>query len=80
MEKLSENHTVIVVEEVCGGSGIREALAFELMQKVPGCHVTGMDLGGDFITHGSVNKLYECCGLDAASIVNRTKEVLGREG
>ena len=77
---MTENKRVIVVEEACSGSGIREVLAFELMQKVPGCHVSGMDLGGDFITHGSVNKLYECCGLDAASIVNRTKEVLGREG
>lgn len=77
---ISENKQVIVVEEVCSGSGIREALAYELMQKMPGCRVSGLDLGSDFVTHGNVKKLYECCGLDAASIVNHTKEVLGREG
>lgn len=76
---MSENKQVIVVEEACSGSGIREALAFALMQKVPGCRVSGLDLGSDFVTHGTVKKLYECCGLDAASIVNYTKEVLGRE-
>ena len=78
--QISENRQVIVVEEACTGSGIREALAYELLQKVPGCRITGMDLGGDFVTHGNVKKLHECCGLDAASIVNYTKEVLGREG
>lgn len=78
--QMRENRQVIVVEEACTGSGIREALAYELLQKVPGCRVSGMDLGSDFVTHGNVKKLHECCGLDAASIVNYTKEVLGREG
>ena len=78
--QMSENRQVIVVEEACTGSGIREALAYELLQRVPGCKIAGMDLGSDFVTHGNIKKLYECCGLDAASIVNYTKEVLWREG
>lgn len=77
--QMGENRRLIVVEETCSGSGIREALAYEMLQKVPSCSVSGLDLGNDFVTHGSVQKLYECCGLDAASIVNYTKEVLGCE-
>lgn len=78
-KQMGTNHTVIVVEEACSGSGIREALAYDLQQKCPGCRVYGLDLGSDFVTHGNVKKLYECCGVDAASIVNYTKEVLGHE-
>ncbi len=77
---MNGNNRIIVVEEACSGSGIREALTFELLQKVSDCCITGFDLGGEFITHGSMQKLYACCGLDAASIANRTKEVLGHEG
>lgn len=77
--QMSTNKKVIVVEEACTGSGIREALAYELQKLTPGCYVRGLDLGSDFVTHGNVNKLHECCGLDTASIVNYTKEVLGRE-
>ncbi|MBQ8834635.1 MAG: 1-deoxy-D-xylulose-5-phosphate synthase [Oscillospiraceae bacterium] len=72
--QLSETKKVIVAEEVCYGSGIREALAWELKD----CHVEGIDLGPDFVTHGAQKKLYECCGLDAESIAAYTKEVLSQ--
>ena len=78
MEKLSENHTVIVVEEVCGGSGIREALAWELHQLDPGCRFAGVDLGEGFVPHGSLKELHRHCGLDAESLANYTKEVLSK--
>ena len=70
---------VIVVEETCTGSGIREALAWELRQKKPECRVYGMDLGGKFVTHGSMDALYHHCGLDAEAIAAYAKEVLGNE-
>ena len=75
-EKLSDDPRVIVVEEVCSGSGIRDALAFELGKQIPGCRVEGMDLGEDFVPHGSQKKLYEHCGLDAKSIAAYVEEVL----
>ena len=78
MEKLSENHTVIVVEEVCGGSGIREALAWELHQLDPSCRFAGVDLGEGFVPHGSLKELHRHCGLDAESLANYTKEVLSK--
>ena len=71
---LPECNRVLVVEEVCSGSGIREALSWELK----GCQVEGIDLGPDFVTHGAQSKLYACCGLDAESIAAYTKEVLSR--
>ena len=77
-EKLSENPCVIVVEEVCGNSGIREALAFALHKLLPHCRVDGMDLGREFVPHGSQKKLYQHCGLDADAIAAFTKEVLRR--
>lgn len=75
-EKLSENHRVLIVEEACGGSGIREALAWELRKRYLDCVVDGIDLGRRFIPHGSNRELYEYCGLDGKSIADRAKEML----
>ncbi len=71
---LPEKSPVIVVEETCTGSGIREALAWELRNQRN--RIEGIDLGADFVTHGSQQKLYEQCGLDAPSIAAYTKEML----
>ena len=76
LEKMSENRCLISVEEVCSGSGIREALAFAMGEAEPACRVRGMDLGGGFVTHGSVKQLYTHCGVDAESIACYTKKVL----
>ena len=75
-EKIPNNSNVIIVEEACTGSGIREAISWELRNS--GCRVEGIDLGADFVTHGSQQKLYEQCGLDAKSIAAFTKEMLTR--
>ncbi len=79
LKKISENHVVIVAEEVCGGSGIRESLAWELNQLVPDCRFAGVDLGKGFVPHGSLKELYHHCGLDAEAIAAVAKEVLSRE-
>ncbi len=76
LKKLSESRYVVIVEEVCNGSGIREALAWELRHA--NCCIDGMDLGSDFVPHGSQKKLYAHCGLDAESIVVYTREVLSK--
>ncbi len=74
--QLSGNHRVLVVEETCSGSGIREALAWELVRLCPDCRTDGIDLGPDFVPHGSQKKLYERCGLDPNSIAAYAREVL----
>ena len=76
LEKLSENPRVILVEETCQGSGIREVLAWNIHRRKPECSVDAIDLGRDFVTHGSQKELYQLCGMDAASIANFTREVL----
>ena len=78
LAKMSQNRIVIVVEEVCGGSGIREALAWELHRIAPNCRFAGIDLGKDFVPHGSLKELHRHCGLDAEAIANYTKEVLSK--
>ena len=75
-EKLSGQKTIVIVEEVCHGSGIQESLAWELARLYPGCRIEGMDLGDDFVSHGSLHELYRDCGLDAESIAAYVKEVL----
>ena len=77
--QMSPSPNVIVVEETCTGSGIREALAWGLRKQVPACRVEGLDLGSGFVTHGSLDDLYHYCGLDAASIAAFAREVLGYE-
>ena len=77
LEQLPESRRVVVVEEVCSGSGIREALAWELRDNCPECRVWGLDLGADFVPHGSLKELYALCGLDPESIAAFVrKEVL----
>ena len=66
---------VVLMEEACTGSGIREALA----EKLSGTKLSVIDLGSDFVPHGAVNTLYEHYGLDGMSVANFVKEVLGRE-
>ena len=37
--------------------------------------VTGMDLGGEFVTHGNTVQLYQHYGLDGASVAQKIMEV-----
>ncbi len=66
----------VVVEEACTGSGVSEAVAWALRVRVPDCKISHIDLGADFVTHGSVPELHKQLGLDAESIAGYAKEVL----
>lgn len=70
---------VIVVEEALTGSGIHEALAWQLRRKIPNLEMDVLDLGSQYVTHGNVTRLYQKTGLDAASIVKKVTEVHTRE-
>jgi 1-deoxy-D-xylulose-5-phosphate synthase len=74
-QNMSANKTLIVVEETCTGSGIRDTLAYELQRCCPSCRVYGRDLGSDFVTHGNKKKLYENCGLSPQALAAYAKEV-----
>ncbi len=74
--KMAPGKPVIVVEETCTGSGIREALAWKLRQICPACRVEGRDLGRRFVPHGALGQLHQLCGLDDQSLADYVKEVL----
>lgn len=76
---LAPDGPVVIVEETCTGSGIKEALGWELSARRPGLRVGGLDLGSDFVPHGSQEILYRVRGLDGDSIANYVQEVLGHE-
>ena len=63
---------ILVAEEVCSGSGIKEAVAWMLKDRF----VWGLDLGNWYPTHGKLTQLYQHYGLDAASIAESVQEVL----
>lgn len=73
---LPDDSKVIVCEEAAANSGIRTALAEKLQSLRKNCKVFGMDLGDEFVPHGSQQRLYEYCGLNADAIVSYVKEVL----
>ena len=73
---IADSRCAVVLEETCTGSGIRETLAWELKKTNPCCAVHGMDLGYDYVTHGSMDALYQDRGLDAKSVASFVQEVL----
>ena len=75
---LQQTKHAVIVEETAAGSGIREALAWDLAKLCPECRVDGIDLGREFVPHGSLTGLYQRCGLDGASIAAYIREVLAR--
>lgn len=75
LENLSDSRKVVIVEECHAGSGVKEALAWQL----PGCQISGVDLGNSYATHGSVAELYRHYGLDARSIADYTEGVVSHE-
>ena len=70
---------VLIAEEAAAGAGIGASLAFDLMRHDPRMNVSVVDLGCEYVTHGTVQQLYQKHGLDAVSLVNRMMEVLPYE-
>ena len=79
LENISANHPVLVVEEVCNNSGVAEKIAYAVGKKCPGAKVLGMNLGKDFVTHGTLQDLYARYSLDSQGIANKVREVLSIE-
>ena len=70
---------VVVLEEACTGSGIREALAWELKQAGFDQNIYGIDLGSRYVTHGDLKNLYAHYGLDGQGAARYIREVLSNE-
>ena len=75
-EALAGHRQLIITEEVFSGAGIAQQVSHGLREALPGCAVHCMDLGNEYVTHGSVAELYRKHGLDAQSMANTMEEVL----
>lgn len=76
LNSIGECKTVVIVEETASGAGIRNELAAAINEKMPNCRVYGLDLGNEFVTHGSKPELLKAYGLDGQAIAEFTKGVL----
>ena len=72
---LSGYKNVLVVEETATGAGIHQEIAWILRDHKVDC----IDLGPEYVTHGSVAELYKAHGLDPMSIANKIREVSTHE-
>ena len=79
LDKISEHHHVMIVEESADCSGVHQELAWQIKHLLPRCRVDGLDLGNRFVTHGDMKTLYKYYGLDGQSIADFTREVLKGE-
>ena len=70
---------VFVIEETASKSGINETISMGLQNRDVPCKVHCLDLGRDFVPHGSTNSLYQKTGLDHESIAAYISEVLAHE-
>ena len=77
--KMASGGKLIVVEEVCGKSGIYQEISHEIRKIDANYQVYGVDLGHGFCVHGATAKLYEHYGLDGASLAKFAQEVCGIE-
>ena len=76
---MPEKKNAVIIEETAANSGVAQPLAWQLRGLCPECRVSGINLGHDFVPHGSQQRLYEYCGLDAASIAQFVSGVLTDE-
>ena len=79
VSSISENPYVVILEDSCGQSGIGDALARQLYERIAGCCVDTINLGQQYVTHGSVDMLYRHYGLDGKSVAQHILEVRNRE-
>ena len=64
---------ILIAEEAMGG--IAAPLSAMIRQLFPDANVDAVDLGDEYVTHGSVPELYKKHGLDGASLADRFTEV-----
>lgn len=79
--QISEQCTekVFVLEDTAAACCVAQTLAWELSKVRDGVQVSGIDLGHNYVPHGSVEQLHKHYGLDAESVAEFIKEVLQNE-
>lgn len=75
LDSAKKTGRVLIVEEALQNGCVASSLIPKLLQELPGVKFRMMNLGDRFIPHGSIQKLYEFCGLDSETIVQSAKEL-----
>ena len=71
-----ETGRLLVAEEVLAPGSVGERLAALLSEeRVPVERVALLNLGWQYIPHGSVGQLRDLCGVDRTHIIQKAKEV-----
>ena len=70
---------VVIVEETCTQSGVHSDLAWALQKEIADLNIHSIDLGNEFVPHGSLSDLYRKYGMDADAITKAVLEVLSHE-
>lgn len=73
---LPQSRRIFVLEEACTGSGIGQELSWRLSKLDRSCLTDCIDLGSNFVTHGSVDALYKALGLDGNAVAQTIEEAL----
>ena len=73
------SNQVFIVEEIAGNCGIHQQLSCMLKELNSDLGVTGFDLGNRYVPHGSVDELYDLCGLSPEKMAKTIMEVLQNE-
>ena len=71
--QLGEIRHVLIAEETGSGSGIRHQFSSAILEELKGAKVSGMDLGNEFVTHGSRAELLKAYHLDGKSIAEKVR-------
>ncbi len=79
LESSARTGHVVVVEEVVSAGCVGAVVAEKIAAAHTRCTIDLLNLGDCFTPHGSVEELYGYCGLDAASIAKKAREVLNHE-
>ncbi len=76
---ISKNRNIFIIEEVSGNSGVAHFLSHDLHSLLDSCNIHVLDLGNEYVTHGSVNELRHLHGIDGESVADHIQEVIGLE-
>lgn len=67
---------LLMIEETLENGCVADRLIPQLLRDCPNVRFKKINLGNRFIPHGSIQKLYDFCGLDAKSIEQSAKELI----
>lgn len=78
-QAIRETGHLLVAEECVSSGCVGQQIASQLLEsgKMSGS-LTLVNLGEQFVPHGTVEQLRKLCGIDAATIAKKALEVLGR--